>query len=117
MSGKYVSAGDFMAGIMGTPEDFDVPGVGVVQLRSLTVAEVRTINQQHAGDNTGIMLATVGTGLVQPVLTAEQLQQLDGARAGAVADIAERIMQLSGMVETLPAAKAEDLGNAVGGGS
>jgi hypothetical protein len=117
MSGSYVSATDFLQGILGEPVDYEVPGVGVVQLRALTVAEVRQINQKHGGDSTGIMLATVAVGLVQPALTAEQLQQLDQARAGIVADIAERVMQLSGMVETLPAAKGEDLGNAVGGGS
>lgn len=117
MSGSYVGAADFLAGILGEPVDFEVPGVGLVQLRPLTFAEVRQINASSNGDVGAITLATVGTGMVQPALSADQLKQLDGARAGVVGKIAERIMQLSGMAETLPAAQGEDLGNAVGGGS
>lgn len=111
MSGSYISADDFLTGVLGQAADFEVSGVGTVQVRSLTFAEVRSINQAHKGDEEGIALAAVVTGLVQPALSAEQAARLEQARPGVVAELSQRIMQLSGMMDDLPAKQAEDLGN------
>jgi len=99
MSGKYLSAADLLTGIMGTPEDYDVPGVGVVRLRALTVAEVQALYRQHKDDSMALMVGSIEYGLVEPKLDADGAQQLMNAAAGPVTKLAQRIMQISGMSE------------------
>ena len=101
---KYLNQSDFLTGILGTPEDLEVSGLGTVLIRALTVAEVTQIQRDHKDDTTGMMLAAVCAGLVEPKLDAESVAQMQQAAAGYVVTIANRIMVLSGMM------KAEEAG-------
>ena len=96
---KYLSQADFLTGILGTPEDLDVIGLGTVSIRALTMAEVTAIQRDHKDDTPGMMLAAVACGLVAPKLDAEAVDKMQSAAAGYVATIANRIMVLSGMIE------------------
>lgn len=112
MSGKYLSQADFLTGILGTPEDFDVPGLGLVQLRALTVAEVSQINKDAGDDNMAQMTGAIAHGLLAPKLDEAAISQMrTSGAAGYVMKIATRIMELSGMIE------GDKLGEAPGGGS
>lgn len=115
MSNKYLSAADFLAGITGKPEDFDVPGLGLIQIRSLTTIESGELNRKHGGDGVALMLASVRMGLVQPALTEAQLEQLGQAKPGTIQLISDRIMSLSGIIETK--AEQEALEKKAGNGS
>lgn len=114
---QYLSADDFLGGILGQPVDHEVAGLGTVQVRSLTFTEVRDLSRKHKGDEVSLTLAIISTGLVQPVLSADQAAQLGQARPGVIAELSQHIMEISGMVDLLPEAQADDLGNAAGGGS
>jgi len=96
---KYLSAGDFLAGIQGQAEDYEVAGLGVVKIKSLTTAQARQLYSQYQGDEIGMMLGAVGAGLVEPHLDAEQVAQLAEASVGPISDISKRILQLSGMID------------------
>lgn len=96
---KYLTQSDFLTGILGTPEDLEVPDLGIVLVRALSVAEVTTIQRQHTGDTTGMMLAAIGYGLVEPKLDEPAIEAMQNAAAGYVVTIANRIMVLSGMMD------------------
>lgn len=105
----YLSAGDFLAGIMGKAEDYSVPGVGKIRIRPLGMAEVRELYNKYGNDNLGLTLGAVAASMEEPKLSEGQVAQLERAMPGPVTELAQRIMQLSGMI---PDAKIEEhLGN------
>jgi hypothetical protein len=115
MSGSYLSAADFLTGIMGDPIDLYVHPLGTVRVRGLTVAEVSDVGRRARGDDTQLLINTVVAGMVEPQMTAEQLLAAPAGMVHAYRTIGERIAELSGMV-----AKAEDrekLDSFPGGGS
>lgn len=97
MSAKtVVSAVDFLAGVVGEPELFEVEGL-VVKIRSLTYAEVARINKEFDGNNFEMTFQSAKLGLVEPKLTDEQLEQLRSARPGPITAIAKRVLTISGL--------------------
>ena len=96
---KYLNQSDFLTGILGTPEDFDVAGLGTVLIRALTVAEVTDIQRTNKDDTTGMMLSALRYGLLEPKLDDAAITQMQQAAAGYVVKIANRIMVLSGMMD------------------
>ena len=97
--GKYLTQSDFLTGILGTKEDLEVPGLGMVAVRALTVAEVTDIQKRYTGDTTTMMLAAISFGLVDPALDDAAIEAMQNAAAGYVVTIANRIMVLSGMMD------------------
>lgn len=97
------SATDFLALISGSTEPFEVDGA-TVELRSLTFTESQTLGRQYADDSAELTFQAVKIGLVAPVLTAEQVEQMRKARPGAIQGMGARIMVLSGLAkdETAP---------------
>ena len=94
----YLSADDFLAGITGEAVDFELPGVGTIQVRSLTTAEVmrmRTVTQ----DEVMLSVLTVQYGLVAPKLDTAGVARLQEAKPGVIQKIARHIMELSDMLE------------------
>jgi len=97
MSAKTVtSAVDFIAGLTGEPELFEVEGL-VVKIRSLTYAEVARINKEFDGNNFEMTFQSAKLGLVEPKLNDEQLEQLRAARPGPITAIAKRVLEMSGL--------------------
>lgn len=108
---KYLSADDFLTGITGRAEDYNAPGLGLVRLRALTVAEVRDLRQRAKNDELLLMAYAVQVAMVQPALTMSQVDLLLAGGAGYVNDIANRILEISGMKAR------EELENLAGAGS
>lgn len=106
---NYISADDFLTGILGTSEDYVVPTVGTVRIRPLTMAEARALSQKYGGDTFGLTIGAIVAGLEQPRLTEEQVAQLERGAAGPMSELAQRIMALSGMITDK--AIEEKLGN------
>lgn len=94
---SYLSADDFLTGITGREEDYDVPNLGLVRLRSLTTLEVRDLTKLAKGDNVLVALYAVQVGLVEPRLAPTVIDALWASAAGFMSDISNRILELSGM--------------------
>lgn len=93
---NYLSAEDFLAGILGQEEDFSVPGLGTVRIRPLTTVEAgKVFAYAESGQR---IAAAVGLALVEPKLTEEEAQQLLHAAAGKMAPLVQRVLALAGMV-------------------
>jgi len=107
----YLSADDFLNGITGRAEDYAAPGIGLVRLRALTVEEVRDLRKRSKGDELLLMAYAVQTALVEPQLSANDVDRLLAGGAGFVDKIANRILEISGMKER------EELENLAGAGS
>lgn len=93
----YLSVDDFLLGIQGGETDVELDGIGVVRVRSLTTVEVQAMNTTARGDEMRLSLLAIQTALVQPPLTAGHITMLETAKPGAVAVLARRIMELSGL--------------------
>jgi len=106
---NYLSANDFITGIAGTSEDYDIPGVGVIQIRSISVMDVRRIEKEANGDPMAMGLMMVVAGMVNPKLTPEDTARLEESHPGIVGAISKRISVLSGL--------SEDAEKKVGSGS
>lgn len=97
MSTKTVSSAvDFLAGVAGETELFEVGGL-VVKIRSLTFAEVQAISTAYSGNNFEMTFQAVKAGLVEPKLSDEQIEQLRSAKPGAITAISNRVMAISGL--------------------
>ena len=99
MTKATISATDFLRAVVGDAEPFEVAGVGTVVIRPLTFAEAERITSANKNQTAEMMLQALAIGLVEPALTAEQIDALHAAKAGPVMKIAGRIMQISGMSE------------------
>lgn len=115
MSKQYLSKADFLAGITCQPVDFEVEGLGLIRVRSLTTLESGELSKRHAGDGIAMMLGAVRICLVEPALDESEHEQLGRAQPGIIQAIGQRIMELSGLVETK--AQQEELEKKAGNGS
>lgn len=106
---NYLSASDFITGIAGTSEDYEIPGVGVIQIRSISVMDVRRIDKEANGDQVAMGLLMVQAGIAIPKLTPEEAARLEESHPGIVGEISKRISVLSGL--------SEDVEKKVGSGS
>lgn len=91
------SAAEFMARIGGKSELYEVDGL-TVKIRSLGYEDVQAISGPTVNGLETAFQALV-LGLVEPKLDEEQLAALRKAKPGPLMNIAQRIMQISGMVE------------------
>lgn len=96
---SYLSADDFLTGIAGTTVDFEIDGLGTIQIRSLSVMDVKRISAEANGDPMVMGLKMAQAGIVTPALTPEQAERLQDSNPGVVAAISKRIAELSGMSE------------------
>lgn len=94
---SYLSADDFLTGITGGTEDLTIPGVGTIKVRALDYLDLQRINREAGGDEmqAGFLMAAVG--IAEPKLSEQQLEQLQKARPGVIAQISKRVSELSGM--------------------
>lgn len=95
----YLNIDEFFAGIIGEATDLDLPGLGIVRVRSLETIEVQHIRQAVGDDELELSFQAILTGMVEPKLTQEHLVMLQKAKPGVIAAITRRIMELSGMVD------------------
>lgn len=121
MAGKrtYLTTEDFIKGVIVEPQDYEVPGLGWVQVRGVTTLEMQRINEKADGDQVRMMALAIRMGLVQPELNDEQVDALASGQAGIVTRIANRVMELSGMStsEAMADAIEGEAGGSSSGGS
>lgn len=97
MGKSATNAIDFLAAIAGETELFEVGSV-TVELRSLTFAEVQRLSAAHRNDNAEMAFQALALGLVAPKLDEAQLAQVRAGKPGPLMKIAQRVMEISGMV-------------------
>ncbi len=74
----------------------EVPGVGEVEVRGLSRAEV--IQMQTAGSVDEMEVKTIAFGMVDPQLTEEEVRQWRSTKESVeVRPVSDRILELSGM--------------------
>lgn len=112
---KYLTADEFIVGITGGTQDVAIKGLGTIKIRALSVLDVEKIAREVGGNDVRAGLAMVQYGIVEPALSAEQLQQIEQARPGVIAQISQAVQRLSGI--TRDAEAAESLENLAGNGS
>lgn len=98
MTNKTTNAIDFLAAISGGTELFEVSGA-TVELRSLTFAEVQGLSTKHKDDPTEMAFQALVLGLMEPKLDEAQLASVRNGKPGPLMKIAQRVMEISGMVE------------------
>jgi len=115
---SYLTAEDLLKGITGESEDYEIEGLGTIQIRSLSVSEVQRIYAEAATNKKGedhdtgkLMALALFYGLVQPKLGKNAIAKLIDGKAGPVLNAAKRIMELSGMSDE------DELDSLSGGGS
>lgn len=96
MASKYLSKADFLAGITCKPVDFEVSELGIIRIRSLSAEELNELGQKYQNDGFAMAMACIDTGLVEPHLEPDELQELRKASARFMLQIGQRIMELSG---------------------
>lgn len=95
MSKAYLTKADLLAGITLKPQDLEIEGLGLVQVRGLGLAELDEIQVQANGRDLLLALYGAQRGLINPQLSTEELNQLAYGDAQIVSNIAERVFSLS----------------------
>lgn len=111
MAKAKISASDFLAAIVGETVEHNVPGVGIVTIRSLDAVLGKRLFETYAKDEGELFAQIVRHGLVEPQLSDDDLAALRAAKAGPIMKLATAIMQLSGMSDD------ETMAGEAGGGS
>jgi hypothetical protein len=97
MARAYLSKADLLAGITLKPQDFEVPGLGWVQVRGLSMNEMQDI-RTSAGDNEiKLMLLFAHRGLANPQFALNELETLGNGSAGLISSIGQRVLDLSAL--------------------
>jgi hypothetical protein len=109
---RYLSPDDFLRGTLAEPVDLDVPPLGTVRVRGLTVGEVSTIRRSARADGAQLLMQTIALGMVEPQMTAEQLLAAPAGMATVFERIGVRIAELSGLSDD-----QEEINAFLGGGS
>lgn len=95
-----VTADEFLDLIAEETEEYPIaPGKHAV-IRSIEYTEVKRIVAQNKGDKDEIELSALLVGTVFPKLTEEHLERLRRSKAGPLMNMAKRIMEISGMVDS-----------------
>lgn len=106
----YLSASDLLAAAVGETTDFDLPGLGTVKLRSLTVMEYASLLKDAVNDPIMTNMRTVALGMVEPALSLDELLALRAGVISSFVPAAQRIAELSALSNKV------ELANFPGGG-
>lgn len=93
--GKYLSANDFLAGIVGEEEDFEVRGLGIIRIRPLGMAEAMRINDKSVDDAERFVLMLT-KAIVDPQLDETQCAELYKASGDTLQPLLNRISAMTG---------------------
>lgn len=97
MSAKsYLSEQDFINGTLLRPVDFDVPGLGWVQVRGLSSVEIDDLTTKYQDKPIIMAVEAVVIGLVTPKLSEAGVQALHNGKPDIVEALSTRILELSG---------------------
>lgn len=100
---KYLGNAEFLASLAKQEHDHEIPGVGVVRIRSLTTREVHDLRHRYMSkgdDQVGMFqIESLLMAMVDPKLSKENLEAMLEGRPGIIANISDRILELSGLTE------------------
>jgi hypothetical protein len=109
MAQEYLSAQDFVTALEGKTVDFDT-GKGLVKLRGLSVSEVKEMKAAQVEGASGVdsLPLLVSRGLAEPRLTEDAVNTLAAGAFDLVNEMAQRIMELSGITDNAKKREALD---------
>lgn len=93
---SYLSEADFTDGVLLRPVDFEVPGLGWVQVRGLSSIEIDDMTTKYKDKPILMAVEAVVLGLVTPKLSPAGVEALRNGRSDAVEAMSMRILELSG---------------------
>ena len=101
---QYVGRGEFLKALTVREQDFDVPGLGLVRFRPLTLDEAQGLRDRHTDkkgvlDTAGMMAAAVVKGMIEPALSDEDVAAIRAGRPQLIDELAKAIAIGSGMNE------------------
>lgn len=95
-----ITAEEFLDLIVQDTEEYPIaPGKHAV-IRSLEYAEAKRIFAQNKGDKDEVELSALLVGTVFPKLNASHLEALRAGKPGPLMNMAKRIMEISGMIDS-----------------
>ena len=97
----YISRDDFLSALVGTEQTIQVGGM-TISVRPLTLIEREAIRTATTGadgqlSTIDMEVETVLAGMANPKLNRADIEALKTGRAGIIDEIAQSIMQISGM--------------------
>lgn len=90
---------DFLKGLLGKTENFELEGFGIVVLKGLSVKDLETIRSLANEDEMLAALYTIVFGVVEPELTIEDINLIKDANISTAMKLSKRISELSGLVD------------------
>jgi hypothetical protein len=87
---------DFIDGILLRGVPFDVPGLGCVEVRGLSMVEIGDLRSKHTDDPVAQVIGAVRAGLLTPKLSETGIKALHDGNPGPIVAISNRIFELSG---------------------
>jgi len=80
-------------------QEYELDGVGTVLIESISVDRFAAVQGDLGDMNTADALKRICLlGVVEPALSPEDLEALGGADVGTINDLANAIMQISGLI-------------------
>lgn len=95
MANKILSAEEFLEAIKIRPEPFNVPGLGAVEVQSLTFDQMAYLRQTHPNDPGEQVIYAVANGMVSPKLSEEEVKVMRQSRPAAIAAISTKVFALT----------------------
>ena len=108
---SYINKSDFLAALAGIPVDYELPGVGTIKVRGLTLLESNELQRKHNNDGLAVMCEAITLCVVEPKLDAADVAVIQRSQQRLVLELGHKIQVLSGMVQD------EDLQKKAGNGS
>lgn len=103
----HLTKDELLAKLRRREKPFDLPGGGSIRIQGLSVDDfsaVRSMGEEDT-ESSALFKRVCLLGIVEPKLSADDLEALGESDLGAVTAIANEIMRLSGMLDT---GEAED---------
>jgi len=94
---SYINKSDFLAALAGIPVDYELPGVGTVKVRGLTLLESNELQRKHGNDGAAVMCEAITLCVVEPKLDAADVEAIQRGQQGIVVELGNKILTLSGL--------------------
>ncbi len=106
----HLTKDELLAKLRRREKPFELPGGGVIRIQGLSVDDFKAVRSMGEEETEGsdLFKRVCLLGIVEPELSAAELEALGESDLGAVTAIANEIMQLSGMLDTGEAADFTD---------
>ncbi len=107
---RNLTKDELLAKLRRREKPFELPGGGAIRIQGLSVDDFKAVRSMGEEETEGsdLFKRVCLLGIVEPELSAGDLEALGESDLGAVTAIANAIMQLSGMLDTGEAADFTD---------